>query len=342
MYYYNINNEETIKFYRSKFYILYRDIKNEIREKVISKLLLTVEKLHKELTFLKQENICLKNHLSYILKRMILNKDQYNNNNNNYSDSKSRNNIYNTLKNINNYFTNNTSMNLYHKNSFRTGSIGSHRLATDEDIFNTSNKKLKKTLNKTIDVNEFIYEPNPTAIDKKIKGYLNAMYRNNFLSNNNGISNNLNKSETIFKELFPSKKKNYKNYNTLTYTDDSFAAKKLGNLTYRNTSKISTLRDWDKKNVKKKKNNSIRMVNSIKPKKKRTFKIKDYNEEIIKDDIFDIFNSKSKRNSDNLSPKNSYRNHNSSVKNKKSNYRIKNPYNNYGDKIKAKKGLLFI
>jgi hypothetical protein len=337
MYSYNINKEEDIKYYRSKFYSLYKDIKNEIREKVISKLEITVEKLHKELTLLRQENISLKNHLSYILKRLILNKNQYNNNN---SDSKSRNNnnnnISKTLKNINNYF-NITSSNLINKSSFRTGSLESHKFTTaDEDIFNTSNRKFKKTLNKTIDVNEFMNESNPTIVDKKIKGYLNAMYRNNFLTNNSGLTNNLNKSETILKELFPSTNK--KIYKTITHNDDHLSGRKPQNLTYRNTSKLAMIKDWDRKHAKKHKNNSIRMVKSIKPKKKRTFKIKDYNEEIIKDDIFHIFDSKSKRGSENLST----RNYNTSVKNKDSNYRLKNQSNNYGDKIKAKKGLLFM
>ena len=44
------------KYYKSQLYDLYKEIQNEIKDKVISKLLLKVQNMYKELTELKAEN----------------------------------------------------------------------------------------------------------------------------------------------------------------------------------------------------------------------------------------------------------------------------------------------
>ena len=44
------------KYYKSQLYDLYKEIQNEIKDKVISKLLLKVQTMYKELMDLKTEN----------------------------------------------------------------------------------------------------------------------------------------------------------------------------------------------------------------------------------------------------------------------------------------------
>ena len=92
---------------------LYKEIQNEIKDKVITKLLLTVQNQYKELMILKQENISLKSHLTYILKRILLNKNEYNNNN------LYKNNIYDTPFKLNNSLFNINSRNKSNKRSFK-------------------------------------------------------------------------------------------------------------------------------------------------------------------------------------------------------------------------------
>lgn len=341
--------DESIEFDRSQFFDLYRDIQNEIKDKVISKLLLTVQKQHKELTILKQENNSLKNHLSYILKRMLLHKNQYINNN-----DISRNKILGSSRNVNNPLLYNTTRNWRNRGSFKpSGSVENYRCNTECDAFNSSNKKSKNNLNKTIDNSVYIIsQPNTTIIDKKIKRYLNTMYRNNFLINNNGLTYNLNKKENIYKELFHT---NSQNYQTISNNDDVFLGKKSDNIKFhhRSLEKGNTRNKKEKtstKNIKK-----IQFTRSVKPSsKKKLSKIKDYQEELIKDD-FDFFDLNEYKYNDynyNDYNNNDYNDYegNSTLRNnninrliKKSNYHNhKNSKNNYGQKIKAKKDLLYM
>ena len=57
---------------------VYKEIQNGIKDKVISKFLLTIQQQSKELTELRKENTLLKNQLTYILKRILLNKSDFN------------------------------------------------------------------------------------------------------------------------------------------------------------------------------------------------------------------------------------------------------------------------
>lgn len=54
------SKEYSSKYYKSQLYDLYKEIQNEIKDKVISKLLLKVQTMYKELTDLKTENTSLK------------------------------------------------------------------------------------------------------------------------------------------------------------------------------------------------------------------------------------------------------------------------------------------
>ena len=62
---------------RSQYYDLFKEIQNEIKDKVITKFLYTIEQQAKELQQVKKENTLLKNQLTYILKRILLNKNDY-------------------------------------------------------------------------------------------------------------------------------------------------------------------------------------------------------------------------------------------------------------------------
>ena len=62
------NNSEVSGVDRSQFYDLFKEMQNQIKDKVISKYLLLIEHQAKELSELKRENALLKNQLTYILK----------------------------------------------------------------------------------------------------------------------------------------------------------------------------------------------------------------------------------------------------------------------------------
>ena len=177
-----------------KFYDLYKEIKNKIKDKVITKLLLIVQNQHKELLFLRKENAFLKNHLSYILKRIILQKDE--------CKCKVGDKIINhgsIAKIKKSLLFNNSSIDNYRNNSFKP----------QKSVEN----KLSKNLNDSID-NDYIYEQNNntintnnSSVNQKVERYLNTIYRNNFINSSNAsLSNNLNKSETIYNELFQNDK----------------------------------------------------------------------------------------------------------------------------------------
>jgi hypothetical protein len=336
------------KYYKSQLYDLYKEIQNEIKDKVISKLLLKVQTMYKELTDLKTENTSLKNHLSYILKRIILHKNEYNFINNNPNSNNTQNNLRTNSINMKKSTMNNTSV---FKSSFCKGSqssfkhlrsVENYRCITEEDFFFSPSSKKKKSKAKSIKDEEYVYDQhNSSTVDQKINGYLNTLYRNNFVTGNKGVSNNynLNSKKPIYEELFPSNNK--KKYKTINY-DECYTAKKIkqpkfhihlsqrGNSIIKKNGGLSTKRSL--KNIKEKE-------------KKRPIRIKDYREELITGAYFDTsilnfddneFDYKFGFEDNYYTSKNS-----TGKKSKKANHH-KNPKNNYGEKIKAKKGLLYM
>ena len=122
------------KYYKSQLYDLYKEIQNEIKDKVISKLLLKVQNMYKELTELKAENTTLKNNLSYILKRILLHKNEYNFINNNNNQSNLLTNSINFKKStMNNSSVFKSSLYKRSQNSFRPmRSVENYRYITEE------------------------------------------------------------------------------------------------------------------------------------------------------------------------------------------------------------------
>ena len=329
------------KFYKSQFYDLYKEIQNEIKDKVITKLLLKVQNMYKELTELRDENTSLKNHLSYILKRIILHKNEYNFINNNDQSSLLTNSTNLKKSNMNNSSVFKSSLYKRSQKSIRhMRSVENYRRVTEDDLFySPSNKKNQNYLrkNKSIKDEEYIYDQhNSSAIDHKINGYLNTLYRNNFVTGNKGVTNNFNldKKKTIYEELFPSTTK--RNFRTINY-NESYRGKKIRHL--KNRANLSQ------------RGNSILKNNEETSYKrnldKHPIRIKDYREELIKGVYFDTstFNFDDTDFDYKLDLEDNYNynytsKYSSGGKIKKKNHR--NPKNNYGERIKAKKGLLYM
>ena len=196
----NINNQEDnikmnniiIETKNSIFKSLFKNLKVEISEKVMTKLLVKVDKLEKENEFLRNENKSLKNHLIYLLRKILLNKVEYSTVNKNISNDLSK-------------------TNLLTKSKTKTTSImlcSSKRLDLNSSYCNNS-------LNKTsiIPNNNNAQTSRNKSIESKINGYLNAIYRNNFTTNNNGLSIErcLNSKKSVFDDLMTEMKKNNKN-----------------------------------------------------------------------------------------------------------------------------------
>ena len=322
-------------------YELNKEIQNEIKDKVISRLLLAVERQYKELMAIKKENESLKSHLTYILKRIILYKNEFN------IERKNGSNIG-PIKIKNSFFKDFSRMKSS-KNNKHVRSVEANRRKLDNNMFETATKKFNKS---RIDDN-YIYQPKSNKnVDLKVKGYLNKIYRENFLKTRNVLTNNLDKKQTIYKELFPSAQKNY---NTINH-DETFLTEKTDYLKlFKNNTTIKDNSYLDTEGNKSPLNEDRKIrIKRINPKKTDGFfKIKDYNEELIKDinlDYLDYnYNDNDNDNNDNENSYNDYnrnrnknQNHNHNHNQRKSNFYNKSNKNTYGDKIRAKKELLYM
>ena len=194
------NDKNSVGSGRSQNYDLLKEVQNEIKDKVISKYLLTIEHQAKELDQLKKENTLLKNQLTYILKRILLNKYDYN--------SAARTNRLNNLNSTINY---NRSMLINDNNKSNTmlrplKSCENYRTVTDKIT-----SKYKENNNSPVNIQSLDTNTNPNnndALNSKISGYLNSLYMHNF-GNTNGGNLSLNKNQTLYDELFPNKNSSY-------------------------------------------------------------------------------------------------------------------------------------
>ena len=179
---------------KSQNYELVKDMQNEIKDKVINKYLYLIEQQSKELTELRKENTLLKNQLTYILKRILLNKNDY--------ASAARNNRLNSLNSSINY---NRSM-ILNENNRKSNSMLRPLRSCENYRCVTENiaSRYKETNNST--TNMFGNDNNNTNVDNKVSGYLNSLYRHNFNNSNKAGGNyNLNKNKGLLEELFPNK-----------------------------------------------------------------------------------------------------------------------------------------
>lgn len=186
---------------RSQHYDLLKEVQNEIKDKVISKYLYTIEHQAKELDQLKKENTLLKNQLTYILKRILLNKYDYN--------SVAR---ANKLNNLNSAINYNRSM-LINDNNLKSNamlrplrSVENYRIVSDKIT-----SRYKENDNSPVNIQSLDTNTNPNnndSLNSKISGYLNSLYMHNF-GNTNGGNLSLNKNQTLYDELFPNKNSSY-------------------------------------------------------------------------------------------------------------------------------------
>lgn len=187
---------------RSQFYDLFKEMQNEIKDKVISKYLSTIEHQAKELTQLRKENTLLKNQLTYILKRVLLNKYDYN--------SAAR---ANRLNNLNSTINYNRSMLINDTNNLNSNnilrplrSVENYRTVTDKIT-----SRYKESNNSPVNIQSLDANTNPNnneSLNNKVSGYLNSLYMHNF-GNTNGGSLSLNKNQSLYDELFPNKNSSY-------------------------------------------------------------------------------------------------------------------------------------
>ena len=189
------NHSEPSGIDRSQFYDLFKEIQNQIKDKVITRYLYLIEHQAKENTELKKENILLKNQLTYILKRILLNKNDY--------TSAARTNKLNNLNSSINY---NRSM-LLKDNNRKSNSMLRPLKSCENYRIITENvpSRYKENNNNILNING-----TDNNVDNRVSGYLNSLYRNNFkTTNKTGGNTFLNKNQTLIDELFPNKNSSF-------------------------------------------------------------------------------------------------------------------------------------
>ena len=188
------------EFDKSGYDPILKEVQNEIKDKVITKYLSTIQQQSKELNELRKENTLLKNQLTYILKRILLNKSDFN-----QAVKTTR------INNLNNSLYYNKSMVVNNNNKNSNSML--RPLRSVENYRVVSDNLYKDNNNSSTNINIIGPENNgqlntSSAVDNKISSYLNSLYRHNF---NNGNRNNyfLNKKSTLIEELFPNKNNSF-------------------------------------------------------------------------------------------------------------------------------------
>ena len=228
------------EFDRSEYDSLYKEIQNGIKDRVISKFLSIIQQQSKELTELRKENILLKNQLTYILKRILLNKSDFNN-------------VVKTtrINNLNNSLYYNKSMIVNNNNKKSNSSMlrplhSVENYRTVNDIYGENNNNSSANINLLgTEINNGYLNTN-SSVDNKISSYLNNLYRHNF---NNGNRNNyfLNKKNTLIEELFPNKNSSF----YLNTENDPSVSLYNSNIKQKNMKKDLSVEKRDNKNLKK-------------------------------------------------------------------------------------------
>ena len=207
---------------------LYKEIQNEIRNIVITKMHNQISNLIKEIKKLKKENAIIKNDLIYILKRILNNKNEYN-----LISQKAHNigsnSCINLNSNINNsmIYSNNFTINLNKsKNSFvsndKTINVNRNTSRTKISLMRSPEKIenfINSEQNTRYGLNTYHLDRNKYKnVDHKIDSYLNSLYKHNFIDSHIGSEStyNLNKNKGIYDELFTQNSlyENYKSNNS--------------------------------------------------------------------------------------------------------------------------------
>ena len=212
-YNYNDNNEELIKEAGNTiFENIYKNCKTEIKNQIITNLLLKIQEKNEIISSLEKENKKLKDNFIYVLKRILSNKEDYNTNNNlsnalitNYYSTKSR-----PIESRNNMSYRIRQNNSKEKTKVYNSMINSKSKNKYKIDYNNNSSADDLSIGDNSDDNQ-----NNNINERKAKKYLNNLYRNNF-EPTDGIpySNFINKNISLYEELFP--KTSNKSY---LYTD---------------------------------------------------------------------------------------------------------------------------
>ena len=186
---------------------IYKEIQNGIKDKVISKFLLTIQQQSKELTELRKENTLLKNQLTYILKRILLNKTDFNQ----AVKSTRINNLNNSLYYNKSMIVNNNKKS--NSNMLRPlRSVENYRVVSDNLNMDPMQSKYKDNNNNSstnlLGLENNGYLNTTSSVDNKISSYLNSLYRHNF-NNGNRTNYYINKKNSLMEELFPNKNNSF-------------------------------------------------------------------------------------------------------------------------------------
>ena len=182
------NNDDMIKEAGNTiFENIYKNCQNEIKDKIITKLLDKIQQLIKKIEIIEKENKKMKDNFIYVLKRILSSKDlSYFNYN--Y--------IYNTKKisNLNKYIDSDVETNFTRDNNRPNYSI----------IDSSKNLKYRTEFPNAYESSFNENFTNENSKEKKAKNYLNNLYRNNFGSYMTGTPYRyfINKNKYIYDELF--------------------------------------------------------------------------------------------------------------------------------------------
>ena len=239
--------------YKNTYKLIYKQIKEEIKKVVINKYIEQIERLSKKLEILQKENSLLKNDLIYILKRVLLSK---NNNTNIEANINSNFGKFSLPKNIftingkgNTSFLNNKSYNSFFSSGDTINYENYNNIHNFRNINNSIVKSPSEQRRYSID-DEFkkgntslspLETSRQMSVQNKINFYLNSLYKHNFAEE--GVAGTssihlLNKKQSIYDELFVNRNNTNKKIHHLN-TDINY--KRISNSKGKLSQKTKTL-----------------------------------------------------------------------------------------------------
>ena len=237
----------------SKFFFTYNNLKNNLKDelvsKVISRLFRILEKQKQQIEEYKQEITTLKNNLIYLLKRILLSK---NNEDKNLSNFKKMQNYDKLIKNY--------SLSTY--NTTYTSFSPKNKSSSSLNIFtNFYNKtELNKDYNLTFKNQvPFQFNQPQKELDIQVNNYINSLYIKNACKNETNLNNyySLNKTQTVYDEVIEKIRKKIHNKSFSTYNSNNNSKRNI-------SSSIKKIYFDDINNKNKNKKNLNLHINSFK------------------------------------------------------------------------------
>ena len=205
---------------KNSYKIIYKKIKEEIKNKVINRFINQIEHYSKIVQQLKKENLLLKNDLIYILKRVLLTKNDssnkyLNNQNSNLHRIFQQNDIYSNALNNTSFLNNksynslfipgetiNNEHNINYKHNYKLRNI-------NNSIVKSPTEKRRYSIDDDYRKGNTSLSPLETSrqmnVNNKINYYLNSLYKHNFSEEciaGTASIHLLNKNQSIYDELF--------------------------------------------------------------------------------------------------------------------------------------------